>query len=90
MFSKSKSQSPQSAATQPAQPAAAAASARQAKTGGGVPSIISPDLTITGDLHSSGDIQVDGVRGSLTVDHSGSGDVGHRNVGGTVTLPRNK
>jgi len=40
--------------------------------------------------HGSGDIQVDGVRGSLTVDHSGSGDVGPRNVGGTVTLPRNK
>jgi hypothetical protein len=37
--------------------------------------------------HGSGDIQVDGVRGSLTVDHSGSGDVGHRNVSGTVTLP---
>jgi hypothetical protein len=33
---------------------------------------------------------VDGVRGSLTVDHSGSGDVEHRNVSGTVTLPRSK
>ena len=41
-------------------------------------------------LASAGDIQVDGVRGSLTVDHSGSGDVEHRNVSGRVTLPRGK
>ena len=83
MFSKSKSQSPQSAATQPAQPAAAAASARQAKTGGGVPSIISPDLTITGDLHSSGDIQVDGtVKGDVTADTLTIGE--HGQVEGKV------
>ena len=30
-------------------------------THGGVPSIISADLTIVGDLKSSGDIQVDGT-----------------------------
>ena len=38
----------------------------------------------------SASIGVDGVRGALTVDHSGSGDVEHRNVSGKVTLPRNK
>jgi hypothetical protein len=40
--------------------------------------------------HGSGDIDVDGVRGNLTVEHSGSGDVQHRNVSGTITLPRGK
>ncbi|MBK1667177.1 hypothetical protein CKO28_03850 [Rhodovibrio sodomensis] len=77
MFSKSKSPSPQSAhahtaASQLAQavPAQAPASPRQTNaSGGGVPSIISPDLTITGDLNSSGDIQVDGtVKGDVTAD----------------------
>lgn len=85
MFSKSKSTSPQSAqshtaGSQPAagQSAQASASPRQAKAaGGGVPSIISPDLTITGDLTSAGDIQVDGtVKGDVTADTLTIGEQG--------------
>ena len=35
-------------------------------TSGGVPSIISPDLKIVGDLKSNGDIQIDGtIEGSI-------------------------
>ena len=83
MFSKSKSPSAQSAqphtaGSPPAQQAAAAsASPRQAKSSAGVPSIISPDLTITGDLNSAGDIQVDGtVRGDVTADTLTIGEQG--------------
>jgi cytoskeletal protein CcmA (bactofilin family) len=84
MFSKSKSPSPQgaqsnTAGTQPAASQAAPASAapRQAKASAGVPSIISPDLTITGDLNSAGDIQVDGtVRGDVTADTLTIGEQG--------------
>ena len=36
-------------------------------TGAGVPSIISADLKIVGDLHSNGDLQIDGaVEGDIT------------------------
>lgn len=42
-------------------PAAAQPSAEPKKTGSGVPSIISQDLKIVGDLKSNGDIQVDGT-----------------------------
>ena len=80
MFSKTKSSSPQASQAQPGQPATeprSAAPARQAKSGGGVPSIISPDLTITGDLNSSGDIQVDGtVKGDVTADTLTIGEQG--------------
>jgi len=40
---------------------AAAPSNVPAKAATGVPSIISPDLTITGNLKSNGDIQIDGT-----------------------------
>jgi len=40
--------------------------------------------------HGSGDITVNGAGGNLTVDHSGSGEVRHRDIGGKVTLPRGK
>ncbi len=79
MFSKSKSPSPQTPPAQPGQPATEprSAPARQAKSGGGVPSIVSPDLTITGDLNSSGDIQVDGtVKGDVTADTLTIGEQG--------------
>jgi cytoskeletal protein CcmA (bactofilin family) len=79
MFSKTKSQSPHNSAAQAAQTpqTPATASPRQAKAAGGVPSIISPDLTITGDLNSSGDIQVDGtVRGDVTADTLTIGEQG--------------
>lgn len=51
MFSKAKSRP---------DPAPAAPAARTAKASG-VPSIVSPELAITGNLASSGDIQVDGT-----------------------------
>jgi cytoskeletal protein CcmA (bactofilin family) len=105
MFSKSKSPSPQNAqshtaGSQPAQQAApASASPRQAKSSPGVPSIISPDLTITGDLNSAGDIQVDVTADTLTIGEQGQvegkvrgervrvcGTIEGEIEGGTVTL----
>ncbi len=43
------------------------AASRASSTGPGVPSIISADLKIVGDLHSNGDLQIDGaVEGDIT------------------------
>ncbi len=43
------------------------APSRASSTGPGVPSIISADLKIVGDLHSNGDLQIDGaVEGDIT------------------------
>ncbi|MCZ6862947.1 MAG: polymer-forming cytoskeletal protein, partial [Alphaproteobacteria bacterium] len=59
MFSKdSKAPTTVTMATTPATPISA--NGDSAKTTG-IPSIISPDLTIVGDLKSHGDIQIDGT-----------------------------
>ena len=61
-----------SKASKPASDAAAPGSSDVGKRGGkqgggGIPSIISPDLTVEGNLTSSGDIQIDGtVEGDVT------------------------
>jgi len=63
MFSKGSKYEPTAAAA----PAKAPPSATGETGTGGVPSIISPDLTIVGDLRSEGDLQVDGaVEGDIT------------------------
>ena len=60
MFGKDKE-----AAEQKSAPQAAAASAQEARPGaapaGDVPSIISADMKVVGNLHSNGDIQIDGT-----------------------------
>jgi cytoskeletal protein CcmA (bactofilin family) len=85
MFSKTKATSTESAPGQG--PAQAPVSPRPAKSGGGVPSIVSPDLTITGDLLSSGDIQVDGtVKGDVSADTLTIGEQGQ--VHGTIRAER--
>lgn len=64
MFSKASKPAPDAAA-----PGAPDASKRGGgkQGGGGIPSIISPDLKVEGNLTSSGDIQVDGtVEGDVT------------------------
>ena len=77
MFSKTKTQTSQNPAPQTVQPATGAAAQRPAKSGAGVPSIVSTDLTITGDLNSSGDVQVDGtVKGDVTADTLTIGEQG--------------
>jgi cytoskeletal protein CcmA (bactofilin family) len=79
MFSKSKSQTATAGATPASRPAAGdgAGVQRPAKSGGGVPSIVSADLKITGDLNSSGDIQVDGtVTGDVAADTLTIGEQG--------------
>ena len=56
-----------SKASDPSPSAAPAGASQGNKRGAGVPSIISADLKIVGDLTSSGDIQIDGtVQGNVT------------------------
>lgn len=57
MFSKGSSKSGESASP----PATTSGAETSSKKDSGVPSIISPDLRVVGDLHSNGDLQVDGV-----------------------------
>ena len=65
MFSKT-SKSPE-APTPSEEPPPKRPDDRTASPGRGVPSIISADLKIVGDLHSSGDLQIDGaVEGDIT------------------------
>jgi cytoskeletal protein CcmA (bactofilin family) len=66
-----------------------AAPAAAERPAGGVPSIISPDLTVTGNLTSDGDVQVDGaVDGDVTAQTLTLGE--HGRVHGTVTAARVK
>lgn len=48
------------------------------------------DGSVTVDSIGSGDVDVDGIRGGLAVRSSGSGSVDHRNVAGTVDVPRRR
>jgi Putative adhesin len=45
---------------------------------------------VTVSTIGSGDLRVDGVHGNLVVQTKGSGDVDHRNVTGSVNLPRER
>jgi hypothetical protein len=45
---------------------------------------------VTVDTIGSGNLRVDGVHGNLVVQTKGSGDVDHRNVSGSVNLPRER
>jgi len=42
------------------------------------------------DHDSAGDIRVSGIAGNFAVEHDSTGDIEHRNVLGTVRLPRSK
>lgn len=76
MFSKAK---PKGEAERSPMSAGAAAAPKTST----VPSIISPDLTITGDLNSHGDVQIDGhVEGDVTADTLTIGE--HGSVRGSI------
>lgn len=73
MFSKSKAQSARTSTND----------GSAAKKSAAVPSIVSPELTITGNLSTSGDIQVDGtVDGDVEADNLTIGEYG--TINGTV------
>lgn len=77
MFSKAK---PKGEAERSPVSAGAAAAPKTTST---VPSIISPDLAITGDLNSHGDVQIDGhVKGDVTADTLTIGE--HGTVHGSI------